>query len=119
MHFFLENPPKDFFKQQNDHSRTYSAEEIQKQMRGALRRSIERGVYFEGIGVGFMVGHEPVLSLSMVDLTGKAIDEIGGKFKELETATLYADIDKSISYPTTVLKLRDQEYDVTEKIFGK
>jgi broad specificity phosphatase PhoE len=114
--FLLAVSPEQFFKAQGitDASRTYSAEQIQKNMRGILRRAVERST-FTGDKLGVYVGHEPVLSLCMVDLTDKPITEVGGKFKELESVSFTAHREKGL--PTTILNLRGQEYDVSSKLY--
>ncbi|PIN86654.1 hypothetical protein COV19_04030 [Candidatus Woesearchaeota archaeon CG10_big_fil_rev_8_21_14_0_10_44_13] len=117
--FFINNTPIEFFDIKHHskiYPRTYSAKEMQENIRGVLRRNIERAIYFENANLGIMVSHEPVLSLSMVDLTEKSITELGGKFKELEAATFHIVKDKSIKFPITILELRGQQYDITEKI---
>lgn len=114
--FFLAVEPEKFFREQriNDPSRTYSARQMQENMRGVLKRAVEKSI-FTGYELGIMVGHEPVLSLCMVDLTGKPIMEVGGKFNELESVTFTAHKEKGL--PTTVLNLRGQEYDVSNKLY--
>jgi hypothetical protein len=64
-----------------------------------------------------MVSHEPVISLSMSDLTGKTVDELGGQCSELESAIFDVEVGGDFSSPKIELKYRNATVQVGEKVF--
>ncbi len=117
--FFLANPPEKYFQEKNisDPSQTFSAEYMQQNMRQVLRRAIERNIFL-GNDVVVMVSHEPVISLSMSDLTGQSVNNLGGSATELEYARFEVTTSENSLTPELELNYRDKSYNITTKVFS-
>ena len=118
--FFLNVTPEQFFEANNitDPSRTYSAIEMQENMKGVIKRGIDKSL-FSDCNLGIYVGHEPVLSLTTLYLTdANSIKELDGKWEELEYAMFLA--EKSIGrFPHIAMDFRGKQYDIGKKIYDK
>lgn len=116
--FLLNVMPEQFFKQNKitNPERTYSTKEIQQNMMGVLKRGIDRNL-FRSIDLTMMVGHEPVLSLSTLDLTdNSSISDLDGKWKELEYAVFTAEKNHG-RFPDVAMEFRAKQYDIGRKIY--
>lgn len=107
--FFLNNPPT---------GQTFGAEYIRSTMRAVIRRAIERNTFL-GNEIVVMVSHEPVISLCMSDLTDKTVTQLGGQCSELEYAVFTIQTNEDLLKTKVVLTYRNENVEVSEKIFSQ